>query len=361
MSDTLVLGTRKGVFLVERGTREWRVVRRAHPGVPVVYAWIDGRSGTLWTCLEHGHWGGKLARSKTRGETWEEIPAPKYPEGAEVKDGVPATLGYLWCMGPGGADQPGRLYIGTVPGGLFRSEDSGATWSLVGGLWNHPSRKEHWFSGGLDKEYAGICSILVDPRNSARVLVGISCGGVFETSDDGASWTHRNKGLRATFLPNPEADFGHDPHFTALCEREPDVLWQQNHCGIFRSTDGARTWTEVSQTGGPAYFGFAIAADARDPERAWVVPQTGDEERTAVGGALLACRTDDGGKTWAALRDGLPQENAYDVVYRHALDARGDRVAFGSTTGNVYLSEDRGERWTCLGNNFPPVYSVRFA
>ncbi len=360
--DTILLGTRKGLFTLARGSRgERRVARRAHAGTPVVYAFADARTGTLWASLEHGHWGGKLHRSRDGGATFVEVPAPKYPDGAEIKEGKPATLGYLWVLAPGGPAEPARLYAGTEPGGLFASDDGGETFALVAPLWNHPSRKENWFGGGRDE--AGIHSVIVDPRRSERVLVGVSCAGVFETEDGGASWRGRNAGLRADFLPDPRAEFGHDPHCLVACAAEPDVLWQQNHCGVFRSVDGARSWTEVSQPRerGPVRFGFPIAADARDPETAWVVPLVSDQERFAVDGALCVGRTTDGGKTWDALRRGLPQEDCYDVVYRHALDARGDRLAFGSTTGNVFVSEDRGESWRTLGNHFPPVYSVRFA
>jgi photosystem II stability/assembly factor-like uncharacterized protein len=366
-SDTLVLGTRKGLLVLERNGGGWKTVRHAHPGQPVAYAAADARTGSLWACLDHGHWGQKLQRSGDMGDTWEEVPAPKYPEGAEIMKGFPggeqhrkqATLRYLWVFAPGGTDQPGRIYLGTEPGALFRSDDNGESFALVDGLWNHPSRLTSWFGGGRDTP--GIHSIMVDPRDSRRLLVGISCAGVFETVDDGATWTPRNQGLKAEFLPDPDAEVGHDPHFATWCPIAPDVLWQQNHCGVFRSTDGARSWRKISQEGGPAHFGFPIAADPVNPSTAWVVPATSDEVRTAVNGALCVSRTDDGGETWTAFRAGLPQEGCYDVAFRHALDVSGTRLAFGTTTGNVYLSDDRAESWQCLGNDFPPVYSVRFA
>jgi len=224
----------------------------------------------------------------------------------------------------------------------------------VKGLWNHPSRPEHWFGGGRDEP--GIHSILVDPRDEKRILVGISCAGVFETKDGGRTWAPRNAGLKARYLPNPDVEVGHDPHLVAWCASDPDALWQQNHCGIFKST-----WVEVTQRKGPARFGFPIAVDAGDPKTAWVIPAVSDECRTAVGGALCVARTENGGKKWEMLRDGLPQEDCYDIVFRHALDLSGDTLAFGSTTGNAYWSDDRGESWREIGHNFPPIYSVRFA
>ena len=117
----------------------------------------------------------------------------------------------------------------------------------------------------------------------------------------------------------------------------------------------------MSRSDVAVHFGFPIAVDAKDGRTAWVVPATGDDRRMAVGGGLFVARTTDGGETWRPLRKGLPQEHAYDVVYRHALDADGDRVCFGSTTGNLYVSEDRGDSWRCVGNNLPPIHSVRFA
>jgi photosystem II stability/assembly factor-like uncharacterized protein len=250
------------------------------------------------------------------------------------------------------------MYVGTEPGGLFRSDDGGDSFQLVEGLWNHPSRADRWFGGGRD--YPGIHSVVVDPRDSTRVLVGISCAGVFETLDGGQNWNPRNRGLHASFLPDPGVEVGHDPHLLVSCAGAPDALWQQNHCGIFRSIDGGQNWQDVSQPDGPANFGFAVAVDSSRPERAWVVPATSDEQRMAIGGGLCVSRTDDGGATWTTLRQGLPQRNCYDVAFRHALDASGERVAFGTTTGNLFVSDDGGDSWSCIGNYFPPVYSVRF-
>lgn len=357
-SSRLFLGTRKGLFTLERSNIGWEVSREQFKGAPVSYAADDYRNGAAWACLDHGHWGTKLHRSFNGGERWEEIPAPKYPEGAEITPGTPATLRYLWSMAVGGEDQPSTIYFGTEPGGLFRSDDYGDSFNIVEGLWNHPSRLTKWFGGGRD--YAGIHSIIVDPRNSNRVLVAVSCAGVFQTNDGGETWQPKNRGMLAEFLPNPEDEVGQDPHLMVACPANPDALWQQNHCGIFRSTDGAENWTQVSQPGGPAYFGFPVAVDEQNPEVAWVVPAASDEVRTAIEGALLVCRTDDGGQSWTQLRQGLPQQHCYDVVFRHALDISGDTLVFGTTTGNLFVSEDRGESWSCIGNYFPPIYSVRF-
>lgn len=357
---TILLGTRKGLLVLARGKSGWRVKQHAHLGVPVVYAIVDERTRTLWASLDHGHWGCKLSRSSDGGTTWTEVAAPKYPEGAEVKAGKPATLKYIWTIQPGHADEHGKLYLGTEPGGLFESRDDGASWELVESLWNHPSRiAGQWMGGGRDD--AAIHSVLVDPRDARRVLVGVSCAGVFETTDAGRTWNVRNRGLRADFMPEPAPEVGHDPHFVTWSAANLDVLWQQNHCGVFRSTDGARTWNACSEKGNVVHFGFPIAADEHDPEQAWVVPALADEKRVAPGGRLVVAHTRDGGRTWKEQTRGLPQRDVYDVVYRHALDQRGGTLCFGSTTGNVFVSDDRGASWTAVANHLPPVYSVRFA
>jgi photosystem II stability/assembly factor-like uncharacterized protein len=369
-NNILLLGTRKGLLTLQRnlgdGRNQWHLVRQAYEGVPISYAFADPRTGLQWACADHGHWGRKLYRSRDEGQSWQEVSAPKYPEGevayapfpGDAGSERPASLTYLWLIAPGVSDEPNRLYAGTEPGGLFVSDDNGDSFHLLRGLWDHPSRPQ-WFGGGRD--LPGIHSIIVDPRDPQHLYIGISCAGVFESNDAGRTWQPRNKGLKATFLPDPDAEIGHDPHCLVVSPADPDVLWQQNHCGIFRSSDGGRTWSDISQPGGPAFFGFAITADEKDPQTAWVVPAISDEIRIAINGALCVCRTEDGGRTWTELRNGLPQANAYDEVFRHALDIRGNTLAFGTTTGNVYLSDDRGETWHSLGHHFPPIYSVRFA
>jgi photosystem II stability/assembly factor-like uncharacterized protein len=354
MTNTqLLIGTRKGLMILEKGARGWQVCRQAFLAIPVSYAATDPRNGVFWTCLEHGHWGSKLHRSRDKGMSWQEVEMPKYPEGTDV------TLSYLWIIAPGGNDQPQRLYLGTEPGGLFMSEDGGDSFQLVESLWNHPSREKNWFGGGRD--HPGLCSIIVDPRDSQHIIIGISVGGVYESTDGGLTWEGRNKGLKACYLPNPAAEYGHDPHFITAAPSNPEVLWMQNHCGIFRSTDSGKNWQDVSAKDGHAFFGFAIAVDEQNADTAWVVPAISDEKRMTIDGALCVCRTEDGGKTWTDLRQGLPQEHCYDLVYRHALDIEGNRLAFGTTTGNLFISEDRGKSWECVSNYLPPIYSVRFA
>lgn len=393
MPTTLLLGTRKGTVIIERKNGRWQPRSILHAGIPVCYAARDPRDGTLWSSLDHGHWGPKLSRSQDNGASWEEVLSLKYPKGArhivqymptpdfdpmapagqpEYKD---AAVYKIWNIAFGAASQPGRIYAGTIPGGLFISDDGGDTWELNRPLWNHESRggdlfngdatsENHWSGTPASVDYGvfepGIHSIVVDPRDPNHLYVAVSSAGVLESCDGGLTWAVRNKGMRNDYMPDPEAEWGHDPHFVTACPGQPDHLWQQNHCGVFYSENGAKTWNKVSQTDAGVHFGFPIAVDANDGRCAWVVPARADSERMSIDGGLFVARTGDGGQTWQTLRKGLPQQHAYDIVYRHALDAAGDCVCFGSTTGNVYLSEDRGDSWQSLGHHFPPVYSVRF-
>lgn len=393
MSNLLILGTRKGTIIFDRKTSSWQPRPIAHAGMPVCYAARDPRDGTLWASLDHGHWGAKLSVSRDGGGTWENIAPIKFPEGAryivkylptpdfdpEAPVGQPdykeAIVLKIWNIAFGGADQPGRIYAGTIPGGLFVSDDGGETWELNRPLWNHESRGGDLFSGDATSENhwqgtpasidygvfePGIHSLFIDPGEPDHIYMAASTVGVMESTDGGQTWTGRNKGMLMDYLPNPEAEWGHDPHFVTLSKGQPNHLWQQNHCGVFYSDNGAKSWKKVSMPEVGVHFGFPIVADAQDGRTAWVVPARGDSERMALDGGLCVARTEDGGASWQVFRDGLPQESAYDIVLRHSLDAAGDCLCFGTTTGNVYVSEDRGETWQCLGNNFPPIYSVRF-
>lgn len=390
MKERILVGTRKGTFIVDKTEGGYKPKLSGHAGVGVNFVARDPHSGTLWALLGHGHWGAKLSRSCDAGETWEDAPQIRYPEGARYIGGIvpgeegsepaeskqptfkPATLLKLWCIAFG---PPGRIYVGTIPGGLFESNDGGESFELNRPLWSHESRGgdlfsgdgtgvTHWFGTPASEggEFApGIHSIVVDPRDPDRVLVAVSTAGVLETTDGGKSWRGRNEGMLNDYLPNPAAEWGHDPHYVEMCPAQPDHVWQQNHSGVFYSSNGARTWKRVSRSEQGVHFGFPVAVDETDGRTAWLVPGRADNQRMAIDGALFVARTTDGGDSWQQLRKGLPQENAYDVVYRHALANRGDTLAFGSTTGNLYVSEDRGESWQSVGNNLPPIYSVRFA
>jgi hypothetical protein len=369
MEKTLWLGTRKGLIAVHRKPSGWEIGGISFRGIPVPMLLPDRRDGRLHAAVEHGHFGTKMQVSCDGGATWEEEACPAYPP---KPDGIPDTicpmsqqvvpwsLRKIWALESGGRDEPGVLWCGTIPGGLFRSEDGGASWSLVEGLWNRPERAG-WFGGGAD--WPGLHSILVDPRNSRRVLVAISCGGVWETVDGGENWELLGEGLIADFMP-PESVGDpniQDVHRLDWCRDDPDQVWAQHHCGIFRSRDGARTFERIEKAD-PSDFGFAVAVHPSRPGTAWFVPAEIDDLRVPVGDAVCAMRTTDDGASFNALRNGLPQEHAYHLVYRHSLAVSddGSTLAFGSTTGSVWISEDGGDTWSRLSAELPPVYCVRF-
>lgn len=353
MTDRMLVATRKGLLTLRRNG-DWSVTATAFPGIAVTAALRDPRDGAIYAVLKHGHFGTKLHRSDDDGKSWKELPAPAFPADAA---GEP-NLFQVWTIEPGGADQPGRLWAGAIPAGLFRSEDRGESWQLIRGLWDVPERAK-WFGGGYDD--AGIHSVSPDPRDARRVFVGISCGGVWETRDDGQSWKLLGNGLIAAYMPPEQAGTleVQDPHRVARCASAPDTLWIQHHNGIFRSNDAGATWNQLKPPADD--FGFAVAAHPKDPNTAWFVPGMKDELRMPRDGAFAVTRTRDGGKTWDSLREGLPQRDAFDLIYRHGLDvdASGTQLAMGSTTGALWTSDDAGERWQLINAHLPPIYAVR--
>lgn len=370
MSDTLHFGTRKGLVEARREGSGWKISRISFRGIPVPMLLHDRRDGTLHAAVDHGHFGTKMHASKDGGSTWEERACPTYPPKPDdvpdilcpmSQEPIPWTLKKVWALEVGGAEEPGVLWCGTIPGGLFRSEDSGASWRLIEGLWNRPERAG-WFGGGAD--WPGIHSVLVDPRDCRRVLIAISCGGVWETLDAGDTWSLLGEGLVADFMPSgQEGDPNiQDPHRIHWCASQPDTVWMQHHNGIFCSRNGGKNWVRF-ENGTPSVFGFGVAVHPRDPDTAWFVPAEKDDMRVPNDGAVCVMRTRDGGQTFEACRAGLTQEHAYHLVYRHCLEvaADGRTLVFGSTTGSVWISEDGGESWQRLSADLPPVYCARFA
>jgi hypothetical protein len=366
MSERVLAATRKGLFVIDREGGGWRLAGHHFVGDNVTNCLADARDGAWYAALDLGHFGVKLHVSRDAGGSWTELPAPAYAEGDAIvvgdgKDPQPAALKLLWTLVAGAASQPGRLWAGTIPGGIFRSDDSGASWQLQRGLWDRPERKQ-MFGGGYDSP--GVHSLCVDPRDPRRVRVGISTGGVWRSDDDGATWTLTADGMRAAYMP-PERAFEplvQDVHRLVQCAADPDALWVQHHNGVFRSTDGGRHWMELTNVP-PSVFGFAVAVHPRLPGTAWFVPAIKDEKRIPVDGKLVVARTRDGGASFEVLSRGLPDVPSYDLVYRHglAIDATGERLAFGSTTGGFWITENGGDSWQMLPARLPPVLAVGFA
>jgi len=371
--------TRKGVFTIEKGVLghapgtggdgPWRISRVSFLGDNASIV-LPRKRGDVFATIGHGHFGVKMHRSMDGGATWTECAAPTYPakpEGvAEVYDPnwrkpIPWSLELVWALEPGGRNEPDVLWAGTQPGGLFRSEDNGDSWELNRPLWDQP-RLANWFGGGA--EWPGIHSVCVDPRDSRRVAIAVSSGGVWLTEDGGKTWDSRTKGMRAAYMP-PELAYdpdSQDPHQMVQSPTSPDHYWVQHHNGIFRSSDGLQSWQEVSDSARLASFGFAVAVHPKRPDTAWFVPGVSDQLRVPVEGRLVVSRTTDGGRSFEVLRKGLPQEHAYEIAYRHALDVdeSGQTLAFGTTTGSLYVSEDGGDSWQAVSHHLPPIHAVRF-
>ncbi|MBU3068244.1 hypothetical protein KOI40_00250 [Aestuariicella sp. G3-2] len=356
MAQRLLVATRKGLFDLRQQDGDWKICQRSFPGEPVSMVWRglwQGKSVML-AALNLGHFGTKLHRSTDDGKSWQEVAVPVYPVTEGEADG--ASLELIWSLE---ADAKGRLWAGTIPGGLFVSRDWGDSWQLNKALWTDPSRSE-WFGGGYDAP--GIHSICIDPRNPDWLTLGISCGGIWQTRDGGVSWQVKTRGMKAAYMPpeqqeNPAIQ---DPHRLVQCAGDPDCFWVQHHNGIFKTEDHCTTWREV--TAEPSSFGFAVAVHPQQSRRAWFVPAIKDEFRYPVDGKLVVTRTDDGGESFARLNRGLPEQESYDLVYRHGLvvDASGDTLAMATTTGNLWISDNGGSNWALISNYLPPVYALRF-
>ena len=370
MTQRLLVGTRKGLFVWSRGSSGWTLDTVHFLGEPVTMVLEHPADRTLYATLTLGHFGSKLRRLSPGATEWEECGVPVFPEGSEVNAGPPtgdgtqnkkpASLMEIWSLEAAGNDDAQSLWGGMIPGGLFHSADRGQTWQLVESLWNREERSQ-WFGGGKDDP--GIHSIAVDPRDSRRLTLAVSCGGAWFSEDAGATWG-LGQGMRAEYMP-PNLAYDpvtQDPHRLASCAAAPDTMWIQHHNGIFLSRDAGRTWRELT-TARPSSFGFAVVAHPKNPDIAWFAPAADDQCRTPVDAKMVVSRTRDGGETFEVLGRGLPDHQAYDIVYRHGLDVdeTGEVLAVGSTTGGLWANENSGDDWTCLSHTLPPVYCIRFA
>jgi photosystem II stability/assembly factor-like uncharacterized protein len=346
----LLLGTKKGAFILESDAARtvWKLGGPFCEAWPINHVIADPETGTVFAGGGNAWFGPAVWKTADFGASWTHS-----SEGLAYAAGE-TPVSSVWSLASGS----GVLYAGVEPAGLFRSEDGGQSWTHVHGLRDHPTRPQ-WQPGG-----AGLIlhSIVTHPRDQA-IWVAMSSVGVFYSGDEGKSWEPRNRGTRNDYAPDGHKypEFGQCVHSLVMAPGKHDRLYQQNHCGMYRSDDGGLEWQSI-EAGLPSTFGFPAAVHPRDPDTLFLLPLNGDSIGRYVPDAKAAVwRTRDGGATWQDCRKGLPQSQAFFGVLRQAmatdqLDPAG--VYFGTSTGHLYASADEGENWICVADNLPPIYSV---
>ena len=347
----LVIGTDKGLLIFTRSENEWTLEDIHFMGLPIGYFHNDERNSTWWIAINHKHWGPKLYKSENEGKSFIEVPSPKFNQGTEQ------TIKSIWTICHGSSHDSDTFYIGVEPAAIFRTTDGGQSFEELQGLSSHPSRSS-WQGGGKGSNNPFLHTILVDEEDQSHLTVGISSAGVFQSYDAGETWKPTNKGLEAFFLPESNVVVGHDPHGLKVPKSNLNVVWQQNHCGIYRSEDNGNSWKNVTDKNGLANYGFAIVQSDSDDQKAWVIPAQSDHMRIPHECQLTVYRTKDGGESWQPLTNGLPQNGAFDLVLRAGFDGKDDHLAFGSNNGNLYYSSDEGENWVVVSQNLSAVRTV---
>jgi tRNA A-37 threonylcarbamoyl transferase component Bud32 len=352
----LLVGTMKGAFLVRSNARRasWEVIGPAFHGQAVYTLAYDGRKGRhrLWASTS-SYWGTFLRSSDDFGRTWTN------PHQANVKfpGECGASLKNIWQLCLGREDEPDTMYCGVEPAALFVSHDAGESWALVRGLFDHPHRPR-WVPGN-----GGLClhTIVLDPVNRERMYIAISSGGVYRTEDGGATWQARNQGIRVRHEPERYPEFGQCVHKVVLHPARPERLFLQHHWGVYRSDDHGDTWQGISN-GLPSDFGFAMMTHPRDPECVYILPIESDEFRCTPEGRLRVYRTRNAGASWEPLARGLPQKGAYETILRDAMSTDGLKPAgiyFGTRSGELFGSVDEGKSWKLIVGGLPPVVCVK--
>ena len=344
MAALLPVGTKKGLFLLRSNGDGWEVEGPLLPGWLVYHAIVDPRDGTLYAATNNPFYGATVHRSSDLGKTWERAEEIGLPEDSGLK------LNATWHIEPG---RDSELWLGGDPGVLFRSDDGGLTWEVNRGLLEHPTR-ERWEPGA-----GGMCCHSIQLVNGA-MYIAISAAGAFRSEDGGETWQPINKDVAADFHPEKYPEVGQCVHKLLVHPAKPDRLWQQNHCGVYRSDDRGDNWERLDGNGLPSGFGFGLALDPDDPDVAYVIPEESQEFHCTSGGRLGVYRTEDGGASWALAGSGLP-DRAWAAVLREGCSFDGGAVYFGTQSGSVWTAQQGGAPWTEAVRDLPPILSVEAA
>lgn len=352
----LLIGTHKGGFLLTSDLRRksWKLSGPFFKGTDVHYVVLDTRTQIIYACVNSTWWGPDIRFSKDLGETWQE------PErGIRFPEGGDRQVKRVWYVKPGFDNAGGVLYAGVDPGALFRTTDNGQTWDEIVSLSTHATR-DQWSPG-----FGGLMvhSICPHPEDREKLHVGISAAGTFSTEDGGKTWEPRNKGVLADFKPEKYPEVGQCVHHMDVHPDKPEVLYQQNHCGVYRSDNAGGDWIDLC-AGLPSRFGFPLQIHPHEPDTIYVIPEEGPEFRCPVNAHLAVFRSRNRGEQWECLDDGLPGKNAYLNVLRHAMamdtcDSPG--LYFGTSTGQIFASRNEGDSWELLTTWLPPIYSISCA
>ncbi len=354
MLTVLLVGTRKGCFVLESDAdrRDWRLRGPYCEGWPVYHAIHDPASGGIYAAAASAWHGAAVWRSDDLGATWEHSSAGlEHPAGTRTLSKVSGLTA-----------AHGRLLAGAEAPAVFESRDAGATWSLYSTLEGQPGRSDWDDPEKQPPGHLGLAAVLPHPTDAAHHRAVVQGVGIFETIDDGATWTPRNGGLRADW-PREHPDVGFCVHKLVMSPADTERLYQQNHCGMHRSDDGGRSWSEITE-GLPSDFGFAAAAHPHDRDCFYVIPLDPGHARCVPEGRVAVWRTRDAGSTWQRLDRGLPQRDAFVGVLREGLAIDGRDVPglyFGTSTGQVFASIDEGDTWTEIAGYLPAIASVEVA
>lgn len=357
--DKLLVGTAKGLinFQISEGKLIEKELYFEGLDITAIHQHFDG---STFIAISHKHWGEKIFVKNFNSEIWDELNTPIFEKTLKNVNGSPAVLKQIWDIKDGGEQYPDRLWVGTEPGALFLSEDRGITYKLVESLWYHPTRikDKHWFGAG--KELPFVHSIIIEPGKNDVIYISVSCAGIFKSIDSGKTWETCNYGMKAEYLPNTSPNAGYDPHLMLMSEVDHKVLWQQNHCGIFRSENGGKEWKDVSGENAFPSYGFCIAIEELATNEAWVIPVQDEASRIPTSLQLRVFKTSDAGKTWQNQSNGLPSNRFYGIVLRNGFVKKGNNMAFGTTNGNLYYSNNRGEKWTEVNTSMAKINFLNF-